>query len=786
MLFERLPIIKDGNAVWNEYSSQTASVAAISENPSLSEKEYYSKLLKSQDIYLALSASLCLKKLFPPTNQTKSIVSDIFAEAEDSLIHRACSGPAQLRIAALKALIFDAGYLSFTDISHILESTESISEHESFYSGNFQSLTRIMPQSNFFLTEALGAIIAVLPNKNERFDLIKRELSLQNETRIISALNSLQMVPAEEPTNLVLQLARSENFRISKEAIKSLLICGGSKVYLIILSILKEINNPEQKAELLPIAALTHREEAWIMIKESMNSENIKLTKSALIASDIISINDDEKSEFYKKLMKHSDPEVSCISAALAWKHGSLKAIKVITKHLESNSKKSRAAASKVLSHINPEQSIPILIKKFNEETNGDVIRENILSIRRILTQNSEVTLQYADFFMPWLNRLFKSTDPFKRVQSAVLCGLVGKASKDTLLSALNKEKHPYVLSAIIKALGKCDFDRILVYSAYAQNNDSRVRAATIESLPITGTSMSYYTQALKDENPRVKAAAIIKLYLSGQTDVIRKANEMINVPSPEAVLAGCYALSRTVRIQPAILKENEPLSLSIASKARFNLRSEECGPAFLNSPDIADLFAEMALSGGNRHRLTWLLEEYNRKTPENYAVRRMLASMLAIEGDYSKALNLIDLCLNENPGSLSDLLDAYRISLRLCEMKKAALYGNKLRKLYITLTLACKHVCTTLTNKQAEALNKKLEALKEPSMNLYNVMIQIKIIEKDNQGALDLLTEVLLSRPFNGNIAKKLASMLPENCSELKVSLEAYAASLPVTIIGV
>jgi len=48
------------------------------------------------------------------------------------------------------------------------------------------------------------------------------------------------------------------------------------------------------------------------------------------------------------------------------------------------------------------------------------------------------------------------------------------------------------------------------------------------------------------------------------------------------------------------------------------------------------------------------------------------------------------------------------------------------------------------------------------------------------------LLSELLLSRPFNSLVVRKLASMLPESFSDLRRSLEVYASSLPVTVIGI
>jgi hypothetical protein len=76
-----------------------------------------------------------------------------------------------------------------------------------------------------------------------------------------------------------------------------------------------------------------------------------------------------------------------------------------------------------------------------------------------------------------------------------------------------------------------------------------------------------------------------------------------------------------------------------------------------------------------------------------------------------------------------------------------------------------------------------KLHHLGEPSMNLYNAMIQLKVIENDTETVLDLMSELVLARPYNAMVVRKLTTMLPESFSELRQALSVYAASLPESI---
>lgn len=759
-----------------------AALATMAREPVPADREIFEDLVDSDDTTVALMAFLGLKKLFPAPMGVKNVWKEMFGESVDLLSRRACSGPAQMRVAALKALAFAPEHLSFGLVERVLESLDSPLTHESVNSGQSPALTLVQNPQNFFLPEGFAVLLASLPGGHDRVNLLRRELNSHDPQRLLPVLISLQLNPAAELIDQVLLLARSSEKRVALEAARALLACGGSKVYLVILSLLKEAADPQRKAWLLPLAASTGREEMWPVIVNYASSEESLLAQAALHAADSFGAPVEARTELYRSAMRSPDPDVACLAAQFAWHTGSMKALRLLEKNLISDSRQHRTSAATALGNISPETALPILAGRFDSEKNGDVIRQMILSLRRLLP-HVRGNLRIHDLMLPWFARLFKSTDAFRRSQCAVLCGLIGKPAEDLILHALENEYHPHVLASLLSALGSCGCNRLLVYSRFHDHADSRVRANMIAAMLVCGSeAVAYFTSALKDISPRVHGAAAKNLFLLGQLDIVAVLNRMLLVPEPFSVLSGCYALGQLLRIQPPMLSSDHPLPLAVARKTRMQLKTKQHGPALLNSPEIAGIFNEMAIVGGNRQKLIWLLEEKNRRFPASYPVRRMLASLLAIDGETERAASLLEVCQAENPGALADVLDAYRMALKLGNLDRATDYGERAKTLYAALLDGCMQLCRSIRGSGAEMMMEKLHHLSEPSMNLYNAMIQLKVIENDSETVLDLMSELVLARPFNAMVVRKLAAMLPESFSELRSPLEVYASSLPPT----
>ena len=90
-----------------------------------------------------------------------------------------------------------------------------------------------------------------------------------------------------------------------------------------------------------------------------------------------------------------------------------------------------------------------------------------------------------------------------------------------------------------------------------------------------------------------------------------------------------------------------------------------------------------------------------------------------------------------------------------------------------------CIELCKELRGTGAALMLQRLNFLNEPSMNLYNAMIQLKVVEDDPDTVMYLMTELILARPFNANIINKLAAMMPDDYSTLKDALQVYVKSL-------
>jgi HEAT repeat protein len=543
--------------------------------------------------------------------------------------------------------------------------------------------------------------------------------------------------------------------------------------------LLKEAADPARKAWLLPLAAATGREEVWPVIQTYAASDEQVLQLSALQAAEVFPAPAEDKSALFRKAMKSHDPAVSAKAAAYAWQLGSMKGLHLLENNLFGNSKEHRLHAAHALSLIAPDTAIIMLSGRFDTERSGDVVRQMILSMRKLLP-GVKNNFRMHDLLLPWFKRLMRSTDAFKRSQCAVLCGILGKAAEDLVLKAIEKEHHPHVIASLLGALGRIGTDRLLVYSRFHDHPDPRVRANMINAMLVCGNSaMPYFSAALKDPAPRVRASAARNLFVLGQLDIVAELNRMLLVQSPVAVLSGCYGLGQLLRIQPPALSADHPLPLAVLRKIRAERKSLPEGPSLLASPELPDVFREMSIAGGNLKKLLWILEEKNRRYPGSHTVRRVLASLAATDGQYDKASALLAQCLAEQPSILADLFDAYRIALKLGNLDAASQYGEQTKTLYNTLLQGCMQLCRSIRGTGADLMLEKLHHLQEPSMNLYNAMIQLKVIEGDLETVLDLLAELVLARPVNAMVVRRLAGMLPETYSELKNALNTYVASI-------
>ncbi len=760
------------------------ALSAISRNPVMDDCLYFQDLIESNDPKEAFLAFKGLSKLFNTPSSIIEIWRELFSETIELLKKRAVSssGSSQLRIAAIKALAFFSD-LSFSEIDSVLKSITSAFSYDSSFLLPEPSLRLLPRESSFDLSEAFGLLLASMPVDEEgAIKILKRELDCQNPDRLIPALLSLQLNPSAEMTDQLLWIARNGEKRVADEAVRALLACGGKKVCLVITSLLKEIRDTDRKAVLLSAAAAADREEIWRVLSAFVRGNDLKLALTALSAVDgFAGADKKEKLALYSEAVRRKEPELIALASLLAFKAGNTKSVKLLRQLLESDSEKHRFEAVKALSGIPAETAVPIILSNFDDETDENIIDQMFLALRKLLPKLKKLEI-IESTMLPWLSRKLKSTDAFIRNQVAVLGGCLGPFAEDILITALSKETHPYVIASLLSALGRCGCNKLLLFTEFHDHKDARIRANTITALLNCGNeAASYFYEALNDSSPRIRAAAAYNLFMIGQLKSVGVLNSMLQIPEPLSVLSACYAFSRIFKIVLPSLEADNPLILSVGRLALNLQRGKQIGPGLLNSPDALDLFYEMSSAGGDRKKILWMLEEKHKRRPSSLVITRVLASVYILSGNETKALPLMEICVRENPTDLADLLDAYRVVLKLGDLNRANDYGDKTKKLYKMLLDGCIELCRGIRGTGAALMLQRLNFLTEPSMNLYNAMIQLKVAEDDPDTVMYLMTELILARPFNINLINKLAAMMPDKYTDMKQALIAYSNSIAI-----
>ncbi|OIP26568.1 hypothetical protein AUK22_06560 [bacterium CG2_30_54_10] len=767
-----------------DIATRRMAFAAIARDPQPYDREVFEEALYSPDTATALLAYLGLRSMWPTPTPIDQTWKELFSESIELLVNRASTGPVQLRVAALQALAFAPESPGVALVERILQSLGDAAVMETGSWREAPTLPLVQTRHSMDLPEGFALLLSALPLGRERIQILKRELLRKEFHRLLPVLIALQMMPVPELTDQILACVRSNEPRVAAEAARALLACGGRKVYLLILSLLKETVDPRKKAIFLPLAARTGRSEVWqVILSHLLHSSPLVRRAGAIAISSFPSAAVSDQVVALQPLLKDKDPIVVCEAARALWHLGSMEALTLVENLFRSGDSHQRAIAAECLGELPADTAVPILIEDFGKERHGDVIRQVILSLRRLLPRLASSS-GLSEHLLPILKRLMGSTDPFLRSQVAVLAGILGRSAEDLLLAALEKPEHPHVLASLIAALGHIGNSRLLVLARFHDHPDPRVRSNLMTAFLTGGQgAIPYLTTGLKDPSPRVRAAAAHSLFLLGQLEVIPVLNRMLLVPSPVSVLAACHALAKLMRVSLPILEQGHPLPLSLSRKARRRSHDSSEGPILLRFAELPRVFDELSIAGGDIEKTLWVLENNNKSHPASHPIRRMLASIYAFRGLSREGLSLLETCIRDHPGILADLLDAYRLSLVAGDLPRAEAFGKKARVVDQSVLNACIELSQSLRGKGAEAMLERLHTLSLPSMNIYSAMIQLKALEGDAETVLDLLSEILLARPTNGVVALKLANLLPESMSDLAKALQGYIQNLPLTL---
>ncbi|MBF0502414.1 MAG: HEAT repeat domain-containing protein [Candidatus Riflebacteria bacterium] len=789
----------------NEPFLRRSAFAAIAADPHRTDREFLEEGLHDGDPITAMLAHIGLRRLFPTSAAVDAAWRDLFGESVDLLARCAVSGPVSIRIAALSALSFAPSGLTLGLADRVLS---SLAESGKPASGNRMdgvgvigsggggvisdcppALPLINAARSVDLPDGIGLLLAALPDASDRLTLFRRELdvSAPDPDRMLAVLIALQARPMPALSEALIPVARSPEPRLAVEGARALLACGGNRVFLFVLSLLKDTQDSAKKAGLLPLLARTGRPEVWPLLVAHLAHPNWIVRRSAVDAVSRFAAPENKRREVITPLLNDDHPAVACEAASHAWSLGSFDALSQLERRLDRENSRERALAAAALARLPASVALPILAERLGREKHGDVLREMMMGLRGLIPQAAAEQV-VVDRMMPALRRLLDGGDPFLRSQAAVLCGLLGPPAEDLILGALEKQEHPHVLASLISALGRVGRPRMLILARFHDHPDPRVRANLMETLlPCGSSSAPYLGAGLRDVSSRVRAAAAISLFQLGRLDVVGALDRMLLETTHLPVISACRALGRLMRLQPPTLGSEHPLSLALNREARRRPISCIDIPPLLADPSLPAIFADLARIGVDEsgRRITFspvsgigVLEKVRREEPVAHGPRRLLAAFLMGAGRSEEALTLLEVCLRDHPAVLADLLDAYRLAMITGDLVRADRFGSRVREIYPALLDACR-VSVSTTPETALDFQRKLHHLSTPSMNVYPFMIGVKAQEGDRETVLELLSELLLARPTNSVVAKKLAEQLPEAAASLREALLAWVAIL-------
>lgn len=755
-----------------------SALATLASQAQLQYQEIFESRIFDPDSVCSLLSFQGLKRIFPATINVDIAWRELFGESVELLCQRAATGPVSLRTAALETLAFAPIPLTKSTLDAIFQNIKP----ELLVEG-IASAPPAMPLVNTHgaldLTEGFSLVLASLAEPGVRKAILQRELALGDPDRLLPALLTLQISPEKDFLDEVLKLLRSHNPIVAVEAARAVLMCGGPKVFLVIAAVLNETADPWKKSQLLPILGQTGRPEVGAILLAHLGHSSADVRRAAVGALEFFPLPETEKTRALTAMIDDGQPEVRAEALRILWHLGSLESLTRLEKLVGQGNSRDRSVGAEALGRLPPNVVLPILLDALSREKFGDTRRELLLALRRLLPKTPTVPQLFDRIFLS-VKRLLESPEPFLRSQAAVLCGNLGHVAEDTILSCLEREEHPHVIASLIGALGKTGNPRLLILARFHDYPDPRVRANLMGTLMNSGNSgIPYLTAGLRDPASRVRAAAATSLFCLGQADVVAVLNRMLLVPTPISVMSACHALGKLMRISLPALKADHPVSLMVSRGIQKKRKAQAGLPVLLREEDLPKIFTEFSRVGNNLEGLEHVLFQYLRKKPSSHAVQRMLSAVYLGLNKPSEAILYLEGCLKIHPHILADQFDGYRLSVTLGDMKRAEQYKRIILETYKKLHDACRTLCQEIRGQGAEEIQERLHHLTSPSMNLYNAMIQLKMIQGETEVVLDLLSELLLARPTNAMVVQKIATFFPEKFPLFRQALLAYSKKL-------
>ncbi|MDD2717357.1 MAG: HEAT repeat domain-containing protein [Candidatus Wallbacteria bacterium] len=240
------------------------------------------------------------------------------------------------------------------------------------------------------------------------------------------------------------------------------------------------------------------------------------------------------------------------------------------------------------LAQIGSEEAKDILLKTLNDER-PDVRSFTKKALEKIQLKDSESDfliklrtkiisadgkeVNAADF-----ERILEGTPNYKKriLMIQETAKIKDKKVLPVLVKNLEKEKHPFVVATLVKAIGAYSDERLIpLLQQYLKHKDNRVRANTIEGLEAIGSQkvVPAVLKCLDDTDNRVKANAIKCLNHFGASEVKNALETMINSGNEESLNSAIFAL-RVISGLFAVEKLKGILESNYSTRVRFRAKN--------------------------------------------------------------------------------------------------------------------------------------------------------------------------------------------------------------------
>ena len=237
-----------------------------------------------------------------------------------------------------------------------------------------------------------------------------------------------------------------------------------------------------------------------------------------------------------------SDSRVRANIAVVLFQSEPALAASVLSGLLNSSEKKDRSSAAYAARFVKDDRMAMWLTTLLASEEDGDVIGNIFGSLEHFEEE------QVFDPFVKFL----QSPNPVTRSGTARALGRIGNNDcKDSIVSVLEKEEDPLVLSEMIIALGKLsDPSLVPVISEYLQHTDLRVQANSVEALNEIGTVeiVPFIEPFINSSDNRVKANAAVALWSMGSLEVVSSLCDMLDHLNLKQRSSAAYAIGEIGR----------------------------------------------------------------------------------------------------------------------------------------------------------------------------------------------------------------------------------------------